>query len=71
MSRRKMRRISFFDLSDITGHIQLCVKRDDFGEEEYKKLHETLDIGDFIGVRGDVFTTQAGKKQYRFINICF
>ena len=62
MSRRKMGKISFFDLSDITGHIQLCVKREDLGEEEYKKMHETLDIGDFIGVRGDIFTKQAGEK---------
>ena len=62
MSRRKMGKISFIDLSDITGRIQLCVKRDDLGEDKYKILHETLDIGDFIGVKGDIFTTQAGEK---------
>lgn len=72
MSRRKMGKISFLDLSHITGHIQMCVKRDDLGEEEYKKLHQAIDIGDFIGVRGDVFTTQSGEKtiqvyQYMFL----
>ena len=39
MSKRKMGKIAFIDLSDITGHIQLCIKRDDLGEEEYKKFH--------------------------------
>ena len=72
MSRRKMGKISFIDLSDITGHIQLCMKRDDLGEERYKKVHETLDIGDFIGVKGDIFTTTSGEKtlqvyEYEFL----
>ena len=62
MSKRKMGKISFLDLSDITGHIQLVIKRDDLGEEEYKKFHEITDIGDFIGVNGEIFTTQAGEK---------
>ena len=72
MSKRKMGKISFLDLSDITGHIQLVIKRDDLGEEEYKKFHEILDIGDFIGVKGEIFTTQAGEKslqvyEYKFL----
>lgn len=62
MSKRKMGKISFFDISDIEGRIQLVMKRDDVGEELYKKIHETLDIGDFIGVTGDVFTTNSGEK---------
>ena len=62
MSKRKMGKISFIDLSDITGHIQLVIKRDDLGEVEYKKFHEILDIGDFIGVNGDIFTTTSGEK---------
>ena len=72
MSKRKMGKISFLDLSDITGHIQLVIKRDDLGEDEYKKFHEILDIGDFIGVKGEIFTTQAGEKslqvaEYKFL----
>ena len=72
MSKRKMGKISFLDLSDITGHIQLVIKRDDLGEDEYKKFHEILDIGDFIGVKGEIFTTQAGGKslqvaEYKFL----
>ena len=71
MSKRKMGKISFIDLSDISGHIQLCLKRDDLGEEEYKKIHEILDIGDFIGVKGDVFTTQAGEKTIQVYEFTF
>lgn len=72
MSKRKMGKISFLDLSDITGHIQLVIKRDDLGEEEYKKFHEILDIGDFIGVSGEIFTTSSGEKsiqvyEYKFL----
>ena len=62
MSKRKMGKISFMDLRDIEGKIQLVFKRDDLGEENYKLLHATVDIGDFIGVEGETFVTQAGEK---------
>ena len=62
VSKRKMGKISFIDIQDIEGHIQLVIKREDIGEEEYKKMHEILDIGDFIGAYGEIFTTQAGEK---------
>ena len=62
MSKRKMGKIAFLDLSDVTGHIQLVMKRDDFPEGEYKKFHDITDIGDFVGVKGEIFTTQAGEK---------
>ena len=71
MSKRKMGKISFIDLSDITGHIQLVIKRDDLGEEEYKKFHEILDIGDFIGVKGDIFTTSSGEKSLQVYSYMF
>lgn len=62
MSKRKMGKISFMDLRDIEGKIQLVFKRDDLGEDNYKLLHQTVDVGDFIGVEGDTFVTQAGEK---------
>ena len=72
MSKRKMGKISFIDLRDVEGRIQLCMKRDDLGEELYKKIHETLDVGDFIGVTGDIFITGSGEKtvqvyKYKFL----
>ena len=76
MSKRKLGKISFIDLQNLEGHLQLCIKRDDLGEETYKFLHETVDIGDFIGVKGDIFTTQAGEKslqvyEYTFLGKAF
>lgn len=71
MSKRKLGKISFIDLRDLEGHIQLCIKRDDLGEDVYKFLHETVDIGDFIGVKGDIFTTQAGEKSLQVYEYTF
>lgn len=65
MSKRKMGKISFLDLRDIEGRIQLCIKKDEVGEELYKLIHETLDVGDFIGVCGETFITQTGEKTIR------
>lgn len=72
MAKRKMGKISFIDIQDIEGHIQAVIKKTDIGEELYERLHETIDIGDFIGVSGVIFTTQAGEKSlqvndYKFL----
>lgn len=65
MSKRKMGKISFLDLRDVEGRIQLCIKKDEVGEEKYKLIHETLDVGDFIGVGGEIFKTQTGEQTIR------
>ncbi len=65
MSKRKMGKITFIDISDIEGKIQVIIKKDDIGEELYKKVHETLDIGDFIGINGEIFTTNSGEKSIK------
>jgi lysyl-tRNA synthetase, class II len=66
MTRRIMGAASFVDLQDATGRIQLYIKRDDICEGEDKTLYNTVfkrltDIGDLIGVKGYVFTTQMGE----------
>ena len=66
MSRRIMGNASFAELQDETGKIQIYLRRDDLCPAEDKTLYNTvfkklLDIGDIIGVRGDVFTTQTGE----------
>ena len=71
LSKRKMGKISFLHIGDITGKIQLVKKKEDLGEEEYKKFHEIMDIGDFIGVTGDIFTTQAGEKSIQVYGYTF
>jgi len=60
MSKRVMGKASFFDLKDREGRIQLYVTRDDLGEDEYKKF-KRLDIGDIIGLTGEVFKTHMGE----------
>jgi len=64
MSKRIMGKLTFADLSDRYGRLQLCVKRDLLGTEEYKAFKK-LDIGDLIGVAGEVFRTQKGEISVR------
>ena len=64
MSKRVMGKASFFDLRDRDGRVQLYVTRDDMGEEVYKKFKK-LDIGDLVGVTGEVFKTQKGEISVR------
>ena len=64
MSKRVMGKMSFADLRDGSDKIQLCVKRDEMGDEEYKK-YKKFDIGDILGVTGEVFTTQKGEISIR------
>ncbi|HPR23585.1 MAG TPA: lysine--tRNA ligase [Bacillota bacterium] len=60
MAKRVMGKASFTDIQDYKGRIQLHIKRDVLGEEEYKWF-KTYDIGDIIGVEGKVFRTQRGE----------
>lgn len=64
MSKRVMGKMSFADLQDGSGKIQLCVKRDELGDEPYQK-YKKMDIGDIVGVTGEVFTTQRGEISVR------
>ncbi len=60
MSRRIMGKASFLHLQDGKGQIQVYVKRDDVGEEDYA-VFKKWDIGDIIGIEGFVFKTQTGE----------
>ena len=60
MSKRIMGKASFSDLSDRYGRLQLYIKRDNVGDEVYKG-YKKFDIGDIIGVSGEVFRTQKGE----------
>ena len=61
MQKRVMGKASFGNVQDLQGNIQIYVARDDLGEEAYKDFKK-LDIGDIVGVKGYVFTTQKGEK---------
>lgn len=64
MSKRGMGKVSFAHISDIDGQIQIFVKKDILGEDEYNNFKK-LDIGDIIGAKGEVFTTQTGEVSIR------
>lgn len=66
MTRRIMGNASFIELQDSTGRIQAYIRRDDICPDDDKTLYNTvfkklLDIGDYIGIKGYVFTTQTGE----------
>lgn len=60
MSRRKMGKASFLHLQDQSGRLQIYVRRDDVGTELYQQLGMT-DLGDFVGVTGEMFRTRTGE----------
>lgn len=60
MSKRGHGKISFMDIQDMKGRIQILSKIDELGEEAYKII-SYLDMGDIIGVEGEVFKTQSGE----------
>ena len=62
---RKMGKMSFLTIQDIKGKIQISIKIDMVGEEAYDFFKKYIDIGDFIGVCGEVFTTHTGEKTIR------
>lgn len=60
MAIRKMGKASFAQIMDSEGRIQFFIKRDDVGEKSYSHF-KLLDIGDYVGVEGYVFTTKTGE----------
>jgi len=62
MTRRIMGKAAFFNLQDSEGTLQIYIRRDDIGVEEYNNLFKKLiDIGDIVGVSGFVFRTRTGE----------
>ena len=68
MSKRGMGKVSFCDLQDRDGRIQLYARQDEMDEAVYKKFKK-FDIGDIVGVEGEVFRTQRGEMSVRAKNI--
>ncbi len=61
MSWRKMGKANFLDLRDKTGRIQVYVRMNDIGEEEFAKFRKYGDIGDIMGITGKLFRTRTGE----------
>ena len=68
MSKRGQGKVMFCDLQDSTGRIQLFVKIDEMGEEEYNRFKK-YDIGDILGCEGKVFKTKTGEISVRTSSI--
>lgn len=62
---RKMGKLSFLRLRDIESDLQVSIKFDLVGEENYSFFKSNIDVGDYIGVEGEMFTTQTGEKTLR------
>ena len=68
MSKRGMGKVSFCDLQDKSGRIQLYARKDEMDEEEYNRFKK-YDIGDIVGVKGVVFRTQRGEMSVRAVRV--
>ncbi len=68
---RKMGKLSFLKIRDIEGEIQLSIKIDLVGPEKYEFFKSNIDVGDFIGAQGEIFTTHTGEKTLRADNFTF
>lgn len=68
MSKRVMGKASFCNIQDLQGNIQSYVARDSVGEEVYKDFKK-LDVGDVVGIEGEVFTTKTGEISIHASNV--
>lgn len=71
MSIRNFSKLSFITISNIQGSLQLLLKKDEIGEEPYNQFHNLLDMGDFIGVEGCMYTTKTNEKTLRIESYVF
>ena len=62
---RKMGKLSFIRIRDLEGEMQLEFRIDELGEDKYSFFKSMIDVGDFIGASGEIFTTQTGEKTLR------
>lgn len=72
MTKRTMGKIAFVHLQDFFGKAQAVFQIDNIGKEDFKTLEKLVDIGDFIGIEGEVFKTQKGEisvsvKKFEFL----
>lgn len=58
---RDMGKLTFATLQDHTGRLQIAIREEQIGKEEYQLLLKTIDLGDIVGIEGERFTTQKGE----------
>ena len=63
--RRMMGKLSFFALEDVEARLQASISRNEIDEDKYTFFKKMVDIGDFVGIEGELYTTQTGEKTVR------
>ncbi len=71
MGIRNFKKLVFITISNIHGSLQLLLKKDEVGEGPFEHFQNLVDIGDFIGVEGSMYTTGAGEKTLRIEHYVF
>lgn len=71
MSVRSFKRLMFINISNVQGSLQLLLKLDEIGEEQYSHFQNYFDIGDFIGVVGRMYSTNTNEKTLRIESYVF
>ncbi|NCN07398.1 lysine--tRNA ligase [Candidatus Falkowbacteria bacterium] len=61
MTKREMGKIAFCHLQDWSGKMQIVFKLNEIGRDNFKFLEKKVDMGDFLGIKGKIFTTQKGE----------
>ena len=70
LAKRGKGKVGFADLYDRTGKIQIYVRKDIVGEDNYK-IFKKSDIGDFLGIEGEVMKTDTGELTIRALHVTF
>ncbi len=73
MLSRNMGKLTFAHIQDLGAKIQICLQRDLIGVDMYKWFNKMVDIGDFVGIEGEMFNTKTGEltirvKEYTFLS---
>src|SRR5690606_28238697 len=71
MSVRSFKKLMFINISNVQGTLQLLLKLDEIGEEQYSLFQNYFDIGDFIGVEGRMYSTNTNEKTLRIESYVF
>ncbi|MFC3770940.1 lysine--tRNA ligase [Paenibacillus sp. GCM10012303] len=68
---RNFSKFTFITISDIAGSLQLLLNKEEIGEALFQQFHKLVDIGDFIGVEGHMYTTRTNEKTLRIQSCVF
>ncbi|MBD2865914.1 lysine--tRNA ligase [Paenibacillus oceani] len=68
---RNFSKFTFITISDIAGSLQLLLNKEEIGESSFQQFHNSVDIGDFIGVEGHMYTTRTNEKTLRIQSCVF